>query len=168
MFAREGFVAADITLGTSQINGHITVFHTFDDTVDDFGNTVFVFFELTLALCFADFLHNDLTRGLRSNAAKIQRRQRFDDELADFNVRMRNKSVFQENLGAFAFHFGIIFDDLLITEQFDIAVLTVNGHANVEFMAVFGTSCLLNGLFHCGQNNFLLNAFFTRNGVCNL
>ena len=83
ILARQGFVAPHDGLGAAEIDDHIAVLDALDQTVDDLADAVFVFFELAVALGIADALDNDLLRGLRGDAAKIDRRQWFDEKIAD-------------------------------------------------------------------------------------
>ena len=59
-FARNQFIATNDPFGTAKIDNHIAIFNTFDDTVNDFANTIFILVILTIPFGITHFLHNDL------------------------------------------------------------------------------------------------------------
>src|SRR3546814_16209398 len=63
-------------------------FDALDDAGDDLSDAILEFLELALALGVADLLEDDLLRGLRLDAAELDRRQRIDDIIADDRARL--------------------------------------------------------------------------------
>src|SRR3546814_13745950 len=63
-------------------------FDALDDAGDDLSDAILEFLELALALGVADLLEDDLLRGLRLDAAELDRRQRNDDIIADDRARL--------------------------------------------------------------------------------
>ena len=61
--------------GAADIDNDVAEFGALHDAVYDFANAVFIFFELTVALRFADALGDDLLGRLGCDAAKFNRRQ---------------------------------------------------------------------------------------------
>ena len=82
-FPRQQLVAAQHRLGAAEIDHDIAELDTLDEAVDDLADAVLEFVELALPLGVADLLDDDLLRGLRGDAAEIDRRQRIGDEIAD-------------------------------------------------------------------------------------
>ena len=72
--AVDQLVAAQNGLAPAHVDDDVAVFGPLDQTVDDLALTVLEFFVLTLAFRFADFLQDDLFRGLRRDPAEIHRR----------------------------------------------------------------------------------------------
>ena len=87
-FAGDGFITPQQRFGAAQFHHQVTVFGALDRAIDDFTNAVLVFFELLAAFHFAHALDNHLLRGLRGDAAEINRRQRVHDEFAKLNARL--------------------------------------------------------------------------------
>src|SRR3546814_19930404 len=68
-------------------------FDALDDAGDDRSDAILEFLELALALGVADLLEDDLLRGLRLDAAELDRRQRIDDIIADDRARLELLSL---------------------------------------------------------------------------
>ena len=119
------------------------------------------------ALHFAHALDNHLLRGLRGDAAEINRRQRVHDEFAKLNAWLDLLRDAQRDLRGFAFngfgfhHFGKAF-------QLHAAILAVNGGADILLKPVFGAASLLDRLFHGFQHFLTLDHFFARDGFGHL
>jgi len=82
-FARQQFVPAHDRFAAAEIDNHVAVFHPLDDAVNDIGNAILVLLILTIALRFANFLHDHLLRRLGGDATVFERRQGFGDIVAD-------------------------------------------------------------------------------------
>ena len=87
-FAGDGFITPQQRFGAAQFYHQVPVFGALDRAIDDFTNAVLVFFELLAAFHFAHALDNHLLRGLRGDAAEINRWQRVHDEFAKLNARL--------------------------------------------------------------------------------
>ena len=85
-FARQQLVAAQDRLGAAEIDDDIAEFDALDEAVDDLADAVLELVVLALALGVAHILHDHLLRGLRRDAAEIDRRQRIGEEIADFGL----------------------------------------------------------------------------------
>src|SRR5207248_2538211 len=84
--ARQQFVASQHRLGAAEIDDDIAELDPLDQTVDDLADAVLELAVLALTLGVADLLDDYLLRGLRRDAAEVDRRQRIGDEIADFGL----------------------------------------------------------------------------------
>ncbi len=66
--------------------------------LDDLADAVLVLVELALALGLAHLLHDDLLGVLRGDAAEIERRQRFGDQVADLGLGIALLGVGERDL----------------------------------------------------------------------
>ena len=82
-------VAADDALGAAQVDDDMAELDALDDAGDDLAHAVLELFELALALGIADLLEDHLLRGLRLDAAELDRRQRIDDIVAEHRALLQ-------------------------------------------------------------------------------
>ena len=88
IFAGQSLITADHAFAAAQIDDHIAIFNALDDTIDDIGHAVFVFFKLLVALGFANALRDHLLTRQRHHAAKVEQGQVFFKDMADFHARV--------------------------------------------------------------------------------
>src|SRR6202040_922481 len=144
-FARQELVAAQHRLGAPEIDDDVAEFDALHEPVDDLADPVLEFEELPLALGVADLLDNYLFRGLRGDAAKIDRRERVGNEIADLGLGVQPLSIGQRNLRR------LVFDDigdLAKAQQPDLAAVAVDFGADIVILAIFGAARLLDRLLH--------------------
>ncbi len=98
VFARDHFIAADDAFGFAEVDDDVAVLGALHGAVDDLADAVLVFAELAVALGLAHLLHDDLLGVLSGNAAEIQGRQRFGDEIAELGVGIALFGVFERDL----------------------------------------------------------------------
>ncbi len=135
------------------------------EPVDDLADPVLEFEELPLALGVADPLDNYLFGRLRGDAAKIDRRQRVGDEVADLGLGVQPLSIRQRDLRR------LVFDDighLAKPQQPDLAVVAVDFGADIVILAVFGAARLLDRLLHRLQDFVAIDPLVARDGVGDL
>ena len=119
------------------------------------------------AFHFTHALDNHLLRGLRGNAAEINRRQRVHDEFAKLNARLDLLRDAQGDLRGFILNrFG--FHHFGEAVQLHAAILAVNGRADVLLKPVFGATGFLDRLFHGFQHFLTLDHFLARDGIGHL
>ena len=158
VFARNAFVPAQQGLGTAKVYDHVAVFDALHKTVDDLAYPVLVFVVLASTFGFTDFLNDNLLGGLRGDPAEIDGRQRIDQKLAQGGVFLlvpRGLEVGLRQLILDLFH---ILHHFHIASQRNGAGRTVDVGANVMFVAIFGSTRLLDRLFHGFENLITLNA----------
>ena len=120
--------------------------------------------ELALALGLAHFLHDDVLRGLRGDAAEIDRRQRIGDEIADLRLGIEFLRRVERDLRRFVLD---RVGDLAEAHQLDLAVLAVDLGADVVFLPVFGAAGFLDRLLHRLQHFVAIDALVARDRVGN-
>ena len=163
--ARQQFVAAQHRLGPAEIDDDIAELDPLDEPVDDLADAVLELEELPLALGVAHLLDDDLLCGLRGDAAKIDRRQRVGDEIADLGLGVQPLRLRERDLGR------LVLDrigHLAEAQQPDLAVAAVDLGADVVFLAVFGAARLLDRLLHRLQDFVAVDALVARDGVGDL
>jgi hypothetical protein len=87
-FARDRLVTADDRLSAAEIDDDIAVFDALDGAVDDLADAILEFVKLAVALGFAHFLHDHLLGRLGGDTAKVERRQRVGDKIAELGIRV--------------------------------------------------------------------------------
>src|SRR5690606_25035304 len=127
-FARNLLVAADDALGAAEIDDDVAEFDRFDDAGDDLARAILELFILAFAVGFADLLKDDLLRRLAVDAAKVDRGQRIDDEVADLGVLLQLLAGREIDLLEIILD---LLDDLDDAPQAQIAGLGVELGANV-------------------------------------
>ncbi len=163
--ARQQLVAPQHRLGTAEIDDDIAKLDPLDEPVDDLADPVLELVELSLALGVPDLLHDHLLCRLGGNSAKIDRRQRIGDEIADLGFGVQLLSSGERNLG------GLVFDrvcHLAEAQQAYFAIAPVDLGADVVFLTVFGAARLLDRLLHCFQHLVAIDTFVASNGVGDL
>ena len=164
-FARNEIVAPHHRFAAAQIKHRIAIFNALDDTIDDLANAVFKFFILTLALSLAHALHNHLLGRLRSNTAKLDRRQFINHLIAQRGIRIVALRNGQRDFRI------IIFDQLdhrHHAQQFGLTGFRVNIDANIVFLPIARFRRFLDGISHSRQNNIHFNAFFACHRISDL
>jgi len=161
-FARDLLVAADDTLGAAQIDDDVAELDALDDAGDDLVGAVLELLILALALGIADLLEDDLLGGLGGDAAKLDRRQRIDDEVADAGVLLELLSALQIDLLEVIFGF---LDDFEHAPQAKVAGFAVELGADVILGAVAGAGGALDGVLHRLNDDALVDQLFARDGV---
>ena len=164
-FARQELVAAQHRLGPPEIDDDVAEFDSLHEPVDDLADPVLEFEELPLALGVADLLHNHLFCSLSGDAAKIDRRQRIGDEIADLGLGVQPLSVRQGYLR------GFIFDDighLPKPQQPDLPAVAVDFGADIVILAIFGAARLLNRLLHRLQHFVAVDPLVARDRIGDL
>ena len=168
VLAGDTFITPQHCFGAAQINDHVAVFDTLDQAIDDFANPVLVFAILTRAFGFADFLNDNLFRSLRGDPAKIDGRQRINQEFTGLGVFFFAARRFQIHLRELIFNQLGRFHDLDVAGQGYSARNAVNMRANVMLMAVFGTASFLNGLLHGFQHFIAFDSLVASDGLRDL
>src|SRR6185437_13828380 len=163
--ARQQFVAAQDGLGAAEVDDDVAEFDTLDEAIDDLADPILELVVLALALGIAHALHDHLLRGLRRDAAEIDRRQRIGEEIADFGLRIEMLGYFELDLRRFVLD---RIGDLAKAHQLDLAVLAVDLGANVVFEAVFRAARFLDRLLHGLEHFVAIDAFVARDGVGDL
>ena len=165
MLARDQFVAAQQAFSAAEVDDDIAEFDPFDEAVDDLAGAVLVFGELARAFGVAHFLHDDLFGGLRGDAAEIDRRQRIDDDTAEFDLRVFALGLGQQHLGVFVFD-GL--DHRHVAREANFAVLAIDGGADVVLVPVLGAAGFLNRLLHRLEHFLAVNALVAGNRIGHL
>ena len=163
--ARQQFVAPQHRLGAAEIDDDIAELDPLDEAVDDLADAVLELVVLPLALGVAHLLHDDLLRGLRRDAAEIDRRQRVGDEIADLGLGVEPLRRGERHLRRLVLD---RVDDLAEAQQADLAVAPVDLGADVVFLAVFRAPGLLDGLLHRLQDFVLVDALVAGDRVGDL
>ncbi len=162
-FAGDLLIAADHTFGAAEVDDHVAEFDRLDDAGDDFACAVLEFFELTLTLCIADLLEDDLLGALRVDAAQIVHGgKRIDDEIAHNAARLQLFSLFQIDLLEVILHFLDHFDH---APQAQIAGNRVQFGADIVFLAETRTCGLLDCFFHRFDHDALVDHLFRCDGI---
>src|ERR1700761_9221653 len=154
--ARQQLVAARNGLGSAKVDDNVAKLDPLDEAVDDLSDPVLEFEILPLALRIANLLNNHLLCSLRSNPAKIDRRQRIGNEVADLGFWVEPLRIGKRDLG------GLIFNrigDFAEPQQPNFAIAPVNLRADVILLSVFRTASLLNCLLHCLDHLVAIDAF---------
>src|SRR5262245_4945607 len=101
----------------AEIHDDLAAFEPFDEAVDQLAQAADVLFVNVVPLGLADFLQDDLLRGLRSDAPQVFHRARQFEHVAD----LRAFADFQVGLfdGHFLRRVGDLFDDRLDRVQLD-------------------------------------------------
>ena len=165
VLARNQLVAADDRLATAKVDNDVAVFDTLDRSVDDLANTVLVFIELPVPFGFADLLDDHLLGRLGGDAAKIHRRQRFGDEIADLCFRIAGPGVLEQDLGRLILDF---IDDFHQALQLDLSGLSIDVGADVGFEPVTRTRRFLDRIGHRLQDDLLVDRFLPGDRVGDL
>ena len=163
--ARQQLVAAQHRLGAAEIDDDVAELDPLDEAVDDLGDAVLELVVLPLALGVAHLLDDDLLRGLRRDAAEIDRRQRVGDEIADLGLGVEPLRRGERHLGRVVLD---RIDHLAEAQQADLAVAPVDLGADVVFLAVFRAAGLLDGLLHRLQHFVLVDALVAGDRVGDL
>ena len=164
-FARQQLVAAQHRLGAAEIDDDVAELDPLDEPVDDLADAVLELVELPLALGVADLLDDDLLCRLRGDAAKIDRRQRVGDEIADLGLGVQPLRLRERDLRRLVLD---RVDHLAKPQQPDLAVAAVDLGADVVFLAVFGAAGLLDRLLHRLQDFVAVDALVARDGIGDL
>ena len=117
---------------------------------------------LALALGVADLLEDHLLGGLRGDAAKFDRRQRIDDEVANCCVRLKLLGALEVDL------LEIVVDLLDHFEHAPQAKIAGNGielGANVVLGAVAGAGGALDRVFHRLDDDALVDQLLARDRI---
>ena len=151
--------------GAAEIDDDVAVFDALDLAVDDVADAVLVDVILLVALGLADLLHQHLLRGLRGNAAVIERRQRLGDPVADARrgvllVRLGKRDLRRVVLD--------LVDHQQQTGKADFAGLGIDLGAHFGFLSVARARRLLHRVFHRGEHDRAVDRFFARDGVDDL
>ena len=163
--ARQQFVAPQHRLGAAEIDDDIAELDPLDEAVDDLADAVLELGVLPLPLGVAHLLHDDLLRGLRRDAAEIDRRQRVGDEIADLGLGVEALRRRERHLRRVVLD---LVDDLAEAQQADLAAAPVDLGADVVFLAVFRAPGLLDGLLHRLQDFVLVDALVAGDRVGDL
>src|SRR3984893_6102126 len=164
-FAWQELVAGQHRPGPRDVDDDVAEFDALHEPVDDLADPVLEFEELPLALGIADLLDNYLFRGLRCDAAKIDRRERVGNEIADLGLRVQPLSIGQRNLRR------LVFDDigdLAKAQQPDLAAVAVDFGADIVILAIFGAARLLDRLLHRLQDFIAVDPLVARDGIGDL
>ena len=131
----------------------------------DFADAVLVFLVLALAFGVAHFLHDHLLGGLGSDAAEIDRRQRFGDNVADLRGRIARPRILEADLDLVVVD---QFDDMQITRDMGFAGLGIDLDADFVLAAVAGLGRALHRLFHRGEHDGLVDRLVARDRIGDL
>ena len=163
--ARQQFVAPQHRLGAAEIDDDIAELDPLDEAVDDLADAVLELGVLPLPLGVAHLLDDDLLRGLRRDAAEIDRRQRVGDEIADLGLGVEALRRGERHLRRLVLD---LVDDLAEAQQADLAAAPVDLGADVVFLAVFRAPGLLDGLLHRLEDFVLVDALVAGDRVGDL
>ena len=165
ILARDQLVAPDDGFRAPQIHHDMAELDPFDDAMDHFAHAVLIFLVLAAAFSLSHLLDDDLLGGLRGNTAEFDRRQRIDDEIADFLARIDPGGVFGRDLRALVLD---LLGDLAVARQQDFAIAAVDRGADIQLVPVFRAAGFLNGLLHRVQDFVPFDALFAGHGVGDL
>ena len=160
--ARDLLVAADDSLGASEVDDDVAELDALDDSGDDLSDAVLELFMLALALGVADLLEDHLLGGLRGDPAEFDRGQRVDDEVAHLSVLLELLSALQVDLLEMILG---LFDDFEHAPQAEVAGLGIELGADVVLGAVAGASGALDRVFHRFNDDALVDQLLARDGV---
>ncbi|EAT08299.1 hypothetical protein SKA58_13223 [Sphingomonas sp. SKA58] len=161
-FARNLLVAADHALGAAQIDDDMAEFDGFHDAGNDLTHAVFIFFILTLTLSVADLLEDDLLGRLGVDAAKVNRGQWIDDEVANHRVLLELLPLLEIDLLEIIFDRFDHFDD---APQAQVTAIWVQLGANVVFGTITSARGALNRVFHRLDDDGLVDHLFARHRI---
>ena len=120
---------------------------------------------LLVALGLADLLNQHLLRGLRRNAAIVERRQRFGDPVADLSRRVLLLRVGERDLGRVVLD---LIDDQQQPRKADFAGLRIDLRADLGLLTVARARRLLHRVLHRGEYDRTVDRFLARDGVDDL
>jgi len=158
-FARDLLVAADHALGAAEIDDNMTELDRLDDAGDDLAGAVLEFLVLALALGIADLLEDHLLGGLRVDAAKVDWRQRIDDEIAHLGARLELFGLLEIDLLEVVLD---LLDHFNHAPQPKVAGLGIELGADVVLRAIAVARGLLDRLFHRLNNDRLVDHLLGR------
>ncbi len=162
---RQHFIAPDDGFGAAQINDHIAVFHALDEAVDDLADAVLELVILPVAFGLAHLLDDDLLCRLGSDATEIHRRQGFGNEITRLGGRIAALGIFKDDLGCIIVD-GL--DDFQQAGEMNLTRLGIDLGAHIGLQTVARAGRLLDGVFHRGENDFLVDGLLAGDRVGNL
>ena len=153
---------------TTQLDNAVAAFHPFDHAGYHFALALGKLLYDLLALGLAHLLHDNLFRSLRRNTTEFDRFQRLFDIAADLDIRIAFFRFAQTQLVIRKLDFlDIVVKHFPATECIVFAGLTINRNTRINVFLVALSRCCGQRRFHRLENNFLLHAFFARDGVHN-
>src|SRR5690606_32109041 len=162
VLARQNLVAPQDRLGAAEVDDDVAELLPLDETVHDLADAADIFVVLALPLRVAHPLHDDLLRGLRGDAAEVDRRQRVDDEVADLGIRLDPARRLERKLRHLVLD---LVHDLPIAGELDVAGAAIDLRADIVLEPVLGATGLLDRLLHRLENFVGLYALLAGNVV---
>ena len=167
VFARDTVIAPNDAFGAAEINDHVPILNALHNAVDNLAFAILVFIELALALGIAHFLHDDLFRRLRGDAAKIEGRKLFLDLVAKLEAGIHFLRIFQRNLLRGILNL-VVRDNGLDPPQALLAGLVVDDRADIVLLAVAGLGGFFDRFLHRLNDDGAVDGFFFCDRFCDL
>ena len=165
--ARDHLVARDEAFGVAaEVDEDTVAVDALHQAGDQRADAGFVEFDDLRAFCLAHFLHDDLLRGLRRDAAERNRLERHFDVTTRLGFRRDVEGVLEAQLLVRELEFGrVVGKDLPALERVVVTRLAVDRNAHVDFFAVLLARGGRERGFECLEDDVLLDALLVRDGI---
>ncbi len=163
-FAANFFVAAQNAFATTNVYDNVAILFALHNTINNRACTIFEFFVLAIALGFANLLQDNLLCGLRSDTAKLHRRDLFGQNITNRRVRHVFFGLLDGQLSLIILKI-IVLNNRANTGKGCLASLAIDGHMNVHFRAVTRLCSACEALLHRFNNDRRIDHFFACYGL---